>query len=394
MMATDDDERKWEPIIGHLPIDHPDGNVKYDGYNLCINGHFHDDSITAYLPVTTPALTKTGRIAARQPPKPQKQPHTWWKAQYIFRGLPPKGTIAQLQERLRAHANTPISKDIRAIEARAKMDYKSKNNAAVENRWKNEMSSNDKVKTDARRYLKEAFPLKLEAEVVEAPVVVNSLSYGPSGWWTVVGRTKPAVAEKAGAISKDTQKFKNDKRRQEDETKRKHETLAEQQEQDLKEALAKCKDWDVSGTYKISYPYIDNWSVPEGDGLVLKVYWESTPKGPQMFAEFDFSIATGVFRFQRHRKDVKAPPPNQDDSKKRKREYDSEDEDEDEDDAYGDRRRSPTPDAFYFDSIPQPSSEHHTWNYRWRGEDSGEGEIDVTADKKLYQSGMGREWKG
>jgi hypothetical protein len=109
--TTIDADVEWEPVIGHMSIDYPDGKVTYSGYCLYINDYLFYANIEPYLP-RDPVLTKRGQIAKNQPPKPQKQAHTWWKAQCIFRGLSPKGTIAQLQDRLKGHERDPIAKVI------------------------------------------------------------------------------------------------------------------------------------------------------------------------------------------------------------------------------------------------------------------------------------------
>ncbi len=147
-MATVDPKVGWEPIIGDMPIDHPDGQVTDDGFEFCINNYCYCRSVAEYLPNTALALTKARRIAARQLPKPLKQAHTWWKAQCVFRGLPPKGTIVQLQERLRGHEKAPISKDFMVIQEQAKKDYIAKNNAAIEDSWMHKLSSEEKADID------------------------------------------------------------------------------------------------------------------------------------------------------------------------------------------------------------------------------------------------------
>lgn len=94
------------------------------------------------------------------------------------------------------------------------------------------MSGEAKVKTDARRYFKEAFPndqaspevvvikgdsldnksyamwikaltkeLKVEAEVVEAPVVATLPLHGPPRWWT---KEISSVRESRGDIESNT----------------------------------------------------------------------------------------------------------------------------------------------------------------------------------------------
>jgi hypothetical protein len=403
-----DSDREWEPIIGEIPVDYAEGKVTYDGYSLHINGHQYCDYVARYLPHTTPKLTKAGRIAARQPAPPEKQPLTWWKAQCIFRGLPSKGTIAKLQEQLRGHAADPVLNVFHDLKERAKKEFKAKNNAAVEHEWIHEMSPDEKSRTDPRRYLEEVFAasgpcpdtvvmkgddssgkqyalwvqnlakeLSLEAEVVEGPQIPDVyLILIP--WWVVVGRKKAAVSEKTQEILKETEKEKKRRQEKAQAIQMQKEAALKKKADDLKAALGKCKDWDVTGTYLISCPEIeDNYTGSVGEQLNLKVYLQKTPKGPQMFAKFNFSILTGVFRFERHPAVTKGNPSNQITATKRKREYDSDDEDED-------RDRSPTPDMFYLGTVSQPSEECQSWNYRWRGEETWESVIELGSDEKPY----------
>ncbi|KAK7967968.1 uncharacterized protein PG986_002245 [Apiospora aurea] len=160
-MARRDIDREWESIIGSIPIDHPIGKFAYDRWGLSIFDHTYDSHVATYLP--RPALTKTGRIAKKQPKKPQKQPYAYWKAQCAFRGLSPKGTIVQLQERLEGHENDPMLEEFNALEEQAKMDFTDKNNQAVEDKWDQRMPDEQKMSTDLRRYMTETFPLARRA---------------------------------------------------------------------------------------------------------------------------------------------------------------------------------------------------------------------------------------
>jgi hypothetical protein len=81
--------------------------------------------------------------------------------------------------------------------------------------------------------------------------------------------------------------------------KRAKEALARQRQHDLERALAKCEDWDVTGTYNISCPYVEKtWGklkqsmeyMNEGSSqLMLSIFLGKTPKGLQMFAKFKLS---------------------------------------------------------------------------------------------------------
>jgi hypothetical protein len=86
-------------------------------------------------------------------------------------------------------------------------------------------------------------------------------------------------------------------------------------------------------------------------------------------------------------------------SKRKREDYDDDEDDRDEDDEedansddYNNERRSPTPEAFYLGSTQKPSPKSPTWNYRWRGQEQGECEIQLYSDEKAYQitlSGQG-----
>jgi hypothetical protein len=206
-----------------------------------------------------------------------------------------------------------------------------------------------------------------------------------------VGQKKIAVAEKVRSISREAHRIKNDIKEKEDAQKKKEEAIEKKTQQDLKTALAKAKDWDVTGTWEISCPHIeDQW--PDDDDKSLQIYHERTPKGCQMFAKFNFGVVTGVFRFERQQGDTKtkAPQPSRkNDKRKRKRDEYEEDGDSDQEESYNEEdaegRRSPTPEAFYFGSITQPSAKYQSWNYRWRGEETGEGEISLYSEKRLFK---------
>jgi hypothetical protein len=70
--TTMDADVEWEPVIGHMSIDYPDGKVTYSGYSLYINDHIFYANIEPYLP-RDPVLTKRGQIAKNQPPKPRSR---------------------------------------------------------------------------------------------------------------------------------------------------------------------------------------------------------------------------------------------------------------------------------------------------------------------------------
>ncbi|KAK8064090.1 hypothetical protein PG996_008742 [Apiospora saccharicola] len=284
------------------------------------------------------------------------------------------------------------------------------------------------MSTDLRRYLVETFPAG--ATSPEAVVVQGDLSSGHH-WargvqnlardlglaarivevtpdpdepfevadrrWVVVGPKKPGVGTPAHPVMYTTEnrhdlfyqqlaETRHEKFWQQSDAVRAREAaVADEEQRSQRAALDKCEDWDSNLMY--------------GQDLTIAVYRKRTAKGTQMYATFDFIVTNGVFRFERHRKDTKLAASSRDDTKKGKKARhsddgdDSEAEGENSDDGSNEEdylnshepSRSPTPEAFYFGSIPQPSAECRTWNYRWRGNDSGTNEIQLYSDEGLFE---------
>ena len=110
----------------------------------------------------------------------------------------------------------------------------------------------------------------------------------------------------------------------------------------------------------------------------MEIFTEETKRVLQMFAQFDLSIIEGVMRFERQQGSGKSSTGSTKGSgsneKKCKRE-DSEDEDESDEDEDEYDSRSPTPEAFFLGKVVMPSQKHSNWIYRWRGKETGQGEI-------------------
>jgi hypothetical protein len=120
--------------------------------------------------------------------------------------------------------------------------------------------------------------------------------------------------------------------------KREHEEAvqeaARKKQKKIEEELARCKDWDVTARWKISFPYVEEQYSDDAKDMSLDIFREETQKGPQMFAKFNFGVTTGVFRFERQKSDKEKAA-----LKKTKKHEEDEDGYPDYDDYYG--RRSP-----------------------------------------------------
>lgn len=193
----------------------------------------------------------------------------------------------------------------------------------------------------------------------------------------VVGLNEQAVRSRFAEIDRDAQRSAL-KARQEQE-RRKQEALDDFEEQFT---LAKSKGrsskrkWDVSGSWEISCPYIDEQWGSKNEACSLEIgFTKPTETGlVQMYASFDFVAITGIMRFvnQDARKDTQVQNNKGRSSRKHDLTPDS--------DSDGD---SSTPANFLFPNASLPSSKSREFRFRWRGEETGEGEIQLGSDRKL-----------
>ncbi|KAE8454619.1 hypothetical protein EG329_000242 [Mollisiaceae sp. DMI_Dod_QoI] len=377
LIAAMGSEYTSERVLRSIEIKTSAGVFTYNAWDKfeCF-GHSYTKGVADFIPLLEPLKTKAGLIAKRQPPKPRTQLATWWQAQCIFRGLDSKGTVPQLQQALRGHEVDPVSDDILLLLRNAKEEYRVKNDEALENNWLHKLSDAEKAEKDPKRYLAETFKKgKKSKDIVvwktERAIEDSSEDEDNGNYIVVVGQSKSAVAEKIRSLDRQAQRIKRERQEAKNELKRKR-------QKEIEAALSKSRDWDVTGTWKISCPHIEKgW---DAENLTLEIYRGDS----QMWAKFDFGAITGVFRFERHNEDD-APPPskpsrkNPDEDSDQEKDSDEEvGEDEDED------SRSETPGDFYLGKISQPSQKYPTWQYRYRGEEQGEGEIELGSDDDLY----------
>ncbi|TVY47854.1 hypothetical protein LOCC1_G002940 [Lachnellula occidentalis] len=159
--------------------------------------------------------------------------------------------------------------------------------------------------------------------------------------------------------------------------------------------------WDVRGSWLISCPEIeDGWGYEGGDpSLTLDIYFEKKNGHHQMYAIFHFRIITGVMRFEKPIPNPKSEKSGT--SNKRKREVDGDG------DIYmadlpsysggTETSKRYTVSDFYLAPNDNPTARRPTWRYRWRGEETGEGEIQLESDETTRQitfSNKGNELSG
>jgi hypothetical protein len=354
---------------------------------------FTFDSVEVSLPPLHPVLTKAGKVAKRQP-IPPKRPLTWWKAQCVFRGLKQQGKIEDLQSRLRSAGG--MLEELRALEAQLDEEFRRKNAAAREERWARLETDGQKADEDAERFLLEKYrganpareaviiktysryalhaaaqDLGLDHESVEAPP--SSDKHGIDKW-IIIGPNHSIVAAKAREVAQEAVRMQQQiKDVREERIKKQHAELVS------REGATPNMNWDVSGTWVIDCPYIEEqWGDQGQDECELVIGFSPASDGMRMWASFNFIVLTGVFRFARHGQDLDVEEEGDRDQ--------SEDEMEEE---YGyesglnedrpvpkPRTAIPTSNASQINTV-RPSPANRRWEYKWRGSETGEGELQI-----------------
>jgi hypothetical protein len=169
--------------------------------------------------------------------------------------------------------------------------------------------------------------------------------------------------------------------------------------QEAKETQAEPKQgiWDVTGAWEIKCPEIEDGWTSHGP-LTLNIFLEKVRDTHQMFAEFQFNVVEGVFRFM---KPTPVPKSGGSNSKKRKWE-DEEDEEGDVNmeeiepyaaDSDMDGSSTYTEKVFHLGAKDKPTARRPTWRYRWRGRETGEGEIQLDSDYNVETITFSKKWE-
>lgn len=337
-------------------IDETNGKIKFES------------KLSRYLPPLTPVLTQAGKVAVRQPYFPPKS-LKWWRAQCGFRGIHVGGSVSDLQARIHALGDTGLAPEItEAIESMRK-EFSGSHYQTL--------TDSDKAKVFPGRFIQEVFgpqssrrnetivvevegwgtPIEQAAHTLKVSCELKKMpNYEYGQRLAVVGLNPLRVRAQMAEIERQGQRA--DRRgipvRRLDENREWTQADFNQQMQ-----LAKLKDsnvqgqWDVRGTWDIDCPSINSQWFYEDLRCVMAIgiTRPNTIGGPQMYAEFDFHILTGIMRFI-----PLSISPNLTGSS-----------------AAG----IPSP------VTALPTSSNRTVNFRWRGEDAGEGEIQLYSDRRL-----------
>jgi hypothetical protein len=133
------------------------------------------------------------------------------------------------------------------------------------------------------------------------------------------------------------------------------------------------RGWDITGSWRIRWPSLEKDY--KGGNLTMDIYRDTSTGSLQMYARFDFRVVEGILRFEK----PGAATPVFDRLKPRTEEgwYEDEDEDEDED------RNDDDDENFQLGPTDKPSPQNPTWNFRWRGKETGEGVIELYSEERL-----------
>ncbi|KAI1607879.1 hypothetical protein EDD37DRAFT_614597 [Exophiala viscosa] len=418
-----------------------DSGPRFDFWDESNDRTTYQADIAHFLPLLTEETTKAEKVVGRQSTIPE-QSLNWWKAQCRYRGLPNDGSIRDLQARIRGHPGSGMSSSMEELLEKMKRQYELKNIRAIERNWSS-ASGDEKAKQWPRRFLcetllpqtgagEDAIAVKLDDRghgIREACLQLDLrfLTLSPlvepligTDCIFVAGTTRQAVTFKAAEIDRyarraalranfteedgydegeeeDGEEKEQDEEEDEDEEgdeeEEEDEEKEEEEEGESKQArtrkefytqfnLAKSKEtkskgqWDVSGTWKVLCPHLEEQyghRSDQGCNLVIRLT-QPRPDGlVQLFGFFEFVALTGVLRF------VNPKPP----TLVEEEEYTDSDENEvgyDDDES---EEEGSTPTQFLFSKAALPSSKNQNVSFRWRGEETGEGEIQLYSDLDL-----------
>ena len=304
------------------------------------------------------------------------------------------GTVQSLQDQLR-RSDAGMTANLAKIEKKLNKEFREKNAAVRDEKWNSMKSNEKKAEMDSRRFLQEYFyldgvedsshdedavvlkthfrselhqaaeSLRLEHNSVDAPAHADGTR--PSiDRWIIISKTRSAFSKQVQAISRE--KVRID-RILEDESNECNKKLNETM-------VAKAKKsgkatWDVMGKWNIKCPEIEsNWG-KANCALTLVIYMSNTGEGRQMWADFDFTVIQGIFRFIKPTstgrvKNASLGPATAGSKRKRI--------DVEEDDGYSKREK------FILSANDEPGPKCPEWEFRWRGEETGEGVIQLSLE--------------
>ncbi|KAF2673824.1 hypothetical protein BT63DRAFT_421942 [Microthyrium microscopicum] len=307
--------------------------IKYtcNGRGLATDGAYFQADLSDFLPVIrkNPQANKTYSSLSH------KRDRAWWRAQCSFRGLPIRGNITEMQARLRA-GPTSMTSELVKLEEKSKAGWNAKAEVlraeARQKRQEQEHLEEQKRIAEERNLLKvctdrlkaifgpetreghvfkencrgvdkAAKSLGLHFKWIAAPAVSGDLDWEAE--WIIVAPSSDRVDITDFAVQKwaDNRNYCQLQAHLLLVEGRQIAALAsEAKRSSLAAAHAAISvmdgDWDITGIWKINCSDSGYEDELQSDQLSLRIHRITGTKVSQLFAEFDFGLFNGFFRFE------------------------------------------------------------------------------------------------
>lgn len=345
-------------------------------------GTSFDENVDHYCPPLV--RIKNGNVAKRQP-QVREMGTNYWKAQCSFRGLKTTGRVEELKDRIRNRdrsQDAAVKQEQDRIRGLLDAHYEKKALEDAERWWQDSSIKLElKVQSDAQRALKElldrdpgirnsAFVLQtrsnaltywaqqfgLACQIVEPP---QSMLAGMDDWlswgsWSVVGRAD-LVQQQVDTLTRQASSEARAERDRVNSAREAKRVELQTQFDAFVDEAKRQEDWDLTGSWYVQCTELANYSSHQPETLSMEIYQDDyglndvrglsrqngTVPFPRFCATFEFGIVEGVMRIY--------PPESS---------------------------RSST--------VPFKVSSNPRFEYIWRGRETGEGEIQTTADAKVF----------
>lgn len=379
------------------PEEYQRAKAKLTRYN-----HPFDISVQSKLPLDV-VKTKAGKVAKRQPTY-NKQPKSYYQAQCSFRGLKTSGTIDDLQLLLQqrdAAKDLTIRDELQQVRERIAAYDEEQQNRRYEEWWANASTKfEEKLSRDAHRALSEelkqpdsllrtscrVFNISLNFDAIRTAATQLGIGYeqvrGPVDLppgslqqrYHVVGEPKQVRQQAAAFLKRAEQKAASDWTAYRAQQAAKQKAKEEAAQVLLAEARA-TEDWDITGKWMVHCDQMATYSSGTPQPLTMEIfedtykldsvcgdvygeedsYGEEDPaavkkrKEPEnaaaaqhrrFNAKFDFAVIEGIMRIYPPASTVKHSP-------------------------------------------PLPMKRKPVYEYRWRGRETGESQIEAGAEEHL-----------
>ncbi len=309
-----------------------------------------------------------------------------------------------------------MTPELQEVQRRLDLQYLKSNAAARDGRWLALESMEARAEMDPTRFLREQFVsaahaapgdkvivlktharaeihevaelLGLEHQSANAPLNTDGSRPSPNRW-LVVAKSRSAVFAKISEISRDAQRTQQRaKEAMREETEEQHQGVSRQLT-----ASQKSGTWNVVGSWSIQSPCFEDFRENGNEKATLDIYLLNEGRRCQIFAIFDFIFVTGIMRFidpnfsqaSAGKRGRRLKEDNEEDEEEKENEDEDEEQDSfaefEEEQEQEEEEEEQSSDEFYLDHKSRPSHSTPTWKYRWRGEETGEGEIQSTSDE-------------